>query len=77
MESTPEEQLEDIKKRKHQAQIDQAAAQARAESAREAVCQATEMLLEMGCASLDEARAKISDLQGRIDKALDEIRRML
>ena len=74
---TVEQKLSDIKARIRQAEIDRAKVEAQAESARNQVREATELLMEMGCESIEEAKARIKALEKSIESRIEEIRQLL
>lgn len=74
---TLEQQLADIKERKGQKELELARIEAQAESARDQVREASELLLDMGFKNTDEARARIKQLEKLIEDRLEEIRRIL
>ena len=77
MESSPEEQLADIKERKRKAELERARTEAQADAARDQVREATKLLMEMGCTTIEEAKSRIKVLQGDIDFKIEEIRQSL
>ena len=74
---TVEQKLADIKTRIRQAEIDRAKVEAQAEAARNQVREATELLMEMGCESIEEAKARIKALEKSIESRIEEIRQLL
>lgn len=77
MESSTEEQLADIKERKHKAELDRARVEAQADAARDQVREATKLLMEKGCTTIEEAKARMRELQREIDEQIEEIRQSL
>lgn len=75
--SSPEEQLADIKARLHQAELNRARTEAQADAARDQVREATKLLMEMGCTTIEEAKARMHELQRGIEAQIEEIRKSL
>lgn len=72
-----EQQLADIKERKRLKELERARTEAQAETARDQVREATKLLMEMGCKSLEEAKARMAELRREIDEQIEEIRKSL
>ena len=77
MESSTEEQLADIRERKRLKELERARTEAQAEAARDQVREATTLLVQMGCKSLEDAKAKMAELRREIDQQIEEIRKSL
>lgn len=75
--SSPEQQFADIKERKRQAELQRARSEAQADAARDQVKEATRLLMEMGCNTLEEAKARMNELRRSIDEQIEEIRKSL
>jgi hypothetical protein len=75
--SSPEQQLADIKERKRKAELERARTEAQADAARDQVREATKLLMEMGCKTIEEAKARMHELQREIDAQIEEIRQSL
>jgi hypothetical protein len=77
MESSTEEQLTNIKERKRLKELERARTEAQADAARDQVREATTLLMEMGCTTIEEAKTRMRELQRDIDEQIEEIRKSL
>lgn len=75
--SSPENELADIKERKRKAELERARTEAQADAARDQVREATKLLMEMGCTTIEEAKARMRELQRDIEARVEEIRQSL
>jgi hypothetical protein len=75
--SSLEQQLAELKSRKQQKELERARVEAQADAARDQVREATKLLMEMGCSTIEEARKQMATLRKSIDDKIEEIRRSL